>query len=627
MNDTWLERLRRDHPDKLRPLDEIFARIRRGQRIFIGTGCGEPQFLARSLAEYAQAHPKAIFDAELYHVWTLGVAPLVQEALEPHFRLNAFFVGDGARDAVNRGLADYTPVFLSQVPDLFRRGLVPVDVALIQTTPPDEHGYVNLGISVDIVRAAVESAAFVVAQVNRNMPWLDGDGSIPLSMIDAVVPHDEPLLEFDQTVPDEVADRIGRFVARIVQDGDTLQVGYGATPNAILEHLRDHRHLGIHSELIGDGVVALMQSGAIDNSRKSVDRGRAVGSFVMGRRETYAYLDRHPAVSLRTIDYTNDPLVIARQRNMTAINAALQIDLTGQATAESLGRRFFSGVGGQADFARGAVLAPGGKTILALQSTARGGTVSRIVSALAEGTGVTAHRGDVHYVVTEYGIAHLHGKNVRERAMDLIAIAHPDFRGALVEMARERHLVYSDQVFVPGKAGEYAEHLEAYRTTKTGLPILLRPVKLSDEALIEDFFRALSDRSLEMRYVGRQLSVPHARRQQLVGIDTTKEMVILAVVPEEEREKVVGLGEYYLDEAKHAAEVAFAVRDDHQGRGIGTELIHYLIFLAKRQGLHGFTAEVRRDNEPMLHLFRKMNFDIETRRDELVFDLTMTFRE
>jgi acyl-CoA hydrolase/RimJ/RimL family protein N-acetyltransferase len=623
-----LERWRERYPEKFATEETIFSKIRRGHHIFISTGCGEPQYLVRALVNYVQSHPKAIFDAEVFHVWTLGVAPYADEKFKYNFRHNSFFIGPNTREAVNQGLADYTPIFLSHVPRIFARGLVPIDVALIQTSPPDRHGYMSLGVSVDITKAATERASLVIAQVNSFMPRVHGDGFIHIEDVDFIVPYDEPLLEFHAPADNEIAQQIGKYVARIIQDGDTIQVGYGSIPNAILANLSEKKHLGVHTELLSDGIVVLMKQGVIDNSRKTIDRGKTVATFCMGSRETYEYLDDNPAIEFRTVDYTNNPLVIARHDNMTAINSALEIDLTGQASAESLGKTFFSGIGGQADFMRGAVLARNGKTILALPSTANNETVSRIVPFLREGAGVTLNRGDIHYVVTEYGIAYLHGKNVRERAMALIAIAHPKFRPWLIQEAKKLNLIYKDQAFIPGKRGEYPEELETYRTTKSGLEILLRPVKISDEHLLKDFFYALSDTSLYRRFISMRKDMPHERLQEFVVIDYTKELVILATIQKEEGvEEVVGVGQYAIDERTNTAEVAFVVRDDYQGQGIGTELLAYLTYLAKRQGLHGFTAEVLEENRPMLHLFEKMGFDIEKRRSEGVYELKMTFRE
>ncbi len=614
------------YPEKFPAEERIFNTIHPGNRIFIGTGCGEPQYLVRSLIEYVESHPKAFFDAELLQVWTLGVTPYADAKFKETFRYNSFFIGNNTRDAVNQGLADYTPVFLSQVPGLFQRKLVPVDVALIQTSLPDEHGFMSLGISVDIVKAAAENAALVIAQVNARMPRVLGETFINIKDVDFIVPCDEPLLEYTDTVSDEIAQKIGNYVARIVQDGDTIQVGYGSIPNAILAHLQNKEHLGVHTELLTEGIVDLMKRRVVDNSRKVLNPGKTVAAFCMGTQETYEYLHDNPGIEFRPVNYTNNPTVIARQRNMTAINSALEMDLSGQATAESIGKTFYSGIGGQADFMRGAVLSPGGKTILAMQSTAEDGTVSRIVPFLKEGAGVTLSRGDIHYVVTEYGIAYLHGKNIRERAMDLIAIAHPSFRSQLIEEARERKLIYSDQAFIPGVQGQYPAELEAYKTTRTGLRMLLRPVNLSDEHLLKDFFYSLSNDSMYHRFISSRTDMHHDRLQPFVVIDYTKEMVIVAVLKQQENEMIAGMGQYQIDGTSHSAEVSFVVRDDHQGKGIGAELLKYLTFLARKAGLLGFTAAVLMDNLHMLQLFEKMGFIIERRAEGGMYELKMSFR-
>ncbi len=623
-----MAKMRERYPDKFLPEKKIFARIRRGAHLFIGTGCGEPQHLVNMLAEYVRSNPKAVFDAEVFHVWTLGVAPYADDKFQRNFRHNSFFIGETTRNAVNEGLADYTPIFLSQVPDLFRRGFIPIDVALVQTSPPDRNGYMSLGVSVDITKAAVEKAALVICQINASMPRVHGDTFIHIDDVDLAVHCDEPLLEYAPVISDELADQIGKYVAQLIEDGDTIQVGYGSIPNAILVNLEDKKHLGVHTELVSDGIVNLIKKGIVDNSMKTLDRGKTVATFCMGTRETYEFLDDNPSIDFRTIDYTNNPLNIAQQRNMAAINSALEIDLTGQASAESLGKVFYSGIGGQADFMRGAVLAPGGKTILALPSTAEGGEVSRILPMIREGAGVTLNRGDVHYVVTEYGIAYLHGKNVRERAMELIAIAHPDFRSWLIEEAKRNNMIYKDQAFIPGKAGEYPEELEIFRGTASGAEILLRPVKISDEPLLKDFFYSLSDKSLYRRFVSTRQDMPHDRLQELVIIDYSKEMVILAMLQDEDGvETLAGVGQYSVNEGTHTAEVAFVVKDEYQDMGIGTELLSYLTQLAKRQGLHGFTAEVLAENKPMMHVFEKAGFDIEKSITSNVYELIMSFRD
>jgi len=621
--DDW----KRQFPAKFEPLEVIYNRIHRGDTIFIGSACAEPQHLVQELIRYVKSNPKAFFDAEVLHVRSLGVAPYATEKFKQNFRHNSFFIGDSTRDAINKGLADYTPIFLSQVPELFYRGLARIDIALIQTSLPDEHGYLSLGISVDIVKAAAEMAKLVVVQVNSHMPRVLGDTFIHVDDVDFIVPYDELILEYGPEADTEIAQNIGKYVSRLIEDGDTLQVGYGRIPNAVLSHLSDKKHLGIHTELMTDSIVELMKKGVIDNSRKTINPGKTVATFCMGHTEAYRFLHDNPAFDFRTIDYTNDPLVIAKHNNMVAINSALEIDLTGQATAESIGTLSHSGVGGQADFMRGAVLARGGKAILTLQSTAASDVVSRIVPSLKEGAGTTLIRGDIRYVVTEYGIAYLHGKNMRERAMELIGIAHPKFRPWLIEEAKKLNLIYGDQAFMPGKSGEYPERMETYRTTKDGLNIFIRPIKISDEPLLKDFVYSLSDQSMYRRFMSVRKDMPHERLQDLVIIDYTREVAILVFTTQDEKkELILGVGRYYIDPGMHTAEVAFAVRDDYQKRGIGTELLAYLTYLAKREGLLGFTAEVLAENRPMLHTFEKGGFDIKKTTVAGLCELKMTFK-
>jgi acyl-CoA hydrolase/RimJ/RimL family protein N-acetyltransferase len=622
---TTLTGLKEVYPEKFASPEVAFSKIHRGDRIFIGTGCGKPQYLVDEMVRFVEAHPKAFFDAEVLHLWTLGVSPYMREEVKRNFRLDSFFISGQTRDAVNQGLADYTAIFLAQVPDLFYSGAVPIDIALVQASPPDRFGYMSLGISVDIVRAAVDSAKLVICQVNEQMPRTHGDSFIHIRDVNYIFPHDEPLLEYEMEVPDEISHQIGKYVARLVEDGATIQVGYGKIPNAILKNLKGKHHLGVHTELLSNGIVELMKEGVIDNTKKAIDRNKTVATFSMGKRSTYEYLSDNPAIEFRPVEYTNDPMVIAQNSKMTAINTALEIDLTGQATAESIGSTFYSGIGGQADFMRGAVMAPHGKSILVIQSTAKNGEISRIVPTLSEGAGVTLTRGDVHYVVTEYGIAYLHGKNMRERAMELIGIAHPKFKSWLLREAKKLNLIYKDQAYIPGERGHYPEDLETYRTTTGGMEILLRPVRFSDEPLLKDFFYSLSDQSIYRRFISTRKDMPHERLQEFVVIDYMQEMVILAVIEQEERSIVIGVGQYGIDEASHTAEVALVVRDDYQNQGVGTSLLTYLTYLAKRKGLLGFSAEVLVNNQPMLHLFEKGGFAIEKRREAGAYELRMLF--
>jgi acyl-CoA hydrolase/GNAT superfamily N-acetyltransferase len=626
INLNW-DDIRKAWPEKFKAERFIFDEIHPGDKIFIGTGCGEPQHLVSELLDYVKKNPKAFLDAELINIVTLGVAPYTDEKFRYNFRLKSFFIGNSTRRVVNKAEADYTPIFLSAVPNLIRTERFPIDVALIQTTPPDKNGEMNLGVSVDIVKAALEKATLVVAQANSNMPYVHGEGKININDVDFIVPYDEPLLEYIEQVPGVIAQSIGRYVSSIIEDGSTIQVGYGSIPNAIASSFGGKKHLGIHTELLNDGIAELMKTGVVDNTEKSINHGKTIATFCMGKKETYDFIDENPNIEFRTIDYTNNPLIIAQNKRMTAINSALEVDLTGQATAESIGKVFYSGIGGQADFMRGAVLAPGGKTILALPSTADDGSVSRIVPFLKEGAGVTLTRGDIHYVVTEFGIAYLHGKSIRERAMDLIAIAHPRFRPWLVEEAKKLSLIFKDQAFIAGLKGEYPEDLEIQRTIKKGLKVLLRPVRISDEPMLKDFFYSLSDESMYQRFISARKDVPHEMLQDFVVIDYTQKMVILAVLGESGKETIIGIGQYSINRDMHTADIALAIRDEYQSQGLGTELIKYLTYLAKRKGLLGFTAEVLMGNQPVFKLFDKMGFDVHKKNESGVYEMKLLFKD
>ena len=558
--------------------------------------------------EYLNKDPAAFFDVDIYYVWTLLDNTDFYEKYKNNFRISSFFIGDPNRDAVNQGQADYTPVFTSKIPKLFNRKAFPIDIALIQTSLPDEHGYFNLGVNVDIVKAAVENASLIVVQANSYMPNVHGDGFIHINDIDYIIPHDEPLPEYILAEESDVELQIGKYVARLIQDGDTIQIGYGSIPAAVLSCLSNKKHLGVHSELLTDGIVNLMKEGVIDNSKKSLNKGKTIGSFCLGKKETYEFLNNNPAVELRRLDYVADLMNIALHDNMTAINTVLQIDLTGQATAESLGNVYHSGITGFANFMRATPLTRRGKTIIAMKSTAKNGEFSKIVPNLLEGAGVSVHRADAQYVVTEYGIAYLQGKNMRERAMELIAIAHPKFRPWLIEEAKARNLVYKDQKFVSGSRGKYMEEYETYKTTKTGLEILLRPIKISDEPRLREFFNSLSDDSLYTRFFSPLPYVPHESLQDIITADNAKGVSILAVIPDAENEIVIGMGQYSMNETDYSAEVSFATSDNYQNNGISSILLAHLTYLGMRNGLQSFTASVLIQNASMAHVLKKAGF-------------------
>lgn len=410
--------------------EAALAPLRDGMRVYLHGGAATPTPLIEALAMRA----RDLRDVETVSLHLEGPAPHVAPELAGHLRHNALFISANVREAVNSGRADFTPVFLSDIPALFSDGTLPLDVALIQVSPPDADGMCSLGVAVDVARPAATAARYVVAEVNAQMPFTHGASTIPLNSIDAYMETDRPLHEVACPTPSEEQRAIGRHVASLIEDGATLQLGIGAVAEAVLASLGDHRDLGVHTEMFSDGVVDLVEAGVITGARKHIHPGVIVSSFVLGTERLYRFVDRNPGVELYDSSYTNDPRVIAAHEEMVAVNSAIEVDLTGQVCADSIGPRFWSGIGGQIDFIRGAARAPGGRPIIALPSTALGGTRSRLVSQLAPGAGVVTTRGDVYFVVTEHGVAALHGRSVRQRAQALLDIAHPAFRE---DLARE----------------------------------------------------------------------------------------------------------------------------------------------------------------------------------------------
>lgn len=407
--------------------------IQSGNRVFVHTAAASPQQLVHAMT----ARSNELRAVEVVHLHTEGAAPYADPALASSFHPNVFFVAANMRGAVNEGHADYIPVFLSEVPGLFRKQVLPLDVALVQVSPPDKHGFCSLGISVDTSRAAVQTAKQVIAQINPNMPRTHGDGLVHVRDIDFAVEVDDPIPVHAPPVLTEIEYAIARYCAELIEDGATLQMGIGAIPDAVLSALTNHRDLGIHTEMFSDGIIDLVESGVLNGSKKRVHPGKIVATFSMGTRRLYDFIDDNPEVALLDVAYVNDTAVIRRNPRVTAINSAIEVDLTGQVGADSIGVRQYSGVGGQMDFIRGASLSEGGKPIIALPSlTGRG--ISRIAPYLKQGAGVVTTRAHVHYVITEYGVANLYGKNLRQRARALIDIAHPDHRATLEEQAFER---------------------------------------------------------------------------------------------------------------------------------------------------------------------------------------------
>lgn len=442
-----------DYRKKQMSPQEAVRAVSSGMRVYIHPGCAEPEALVEALIERAPF----VRDVEIVHLLTLGRADYIRPEMAGHFRHNAMFIGGNVREAVNDGRADYTPIFLSQIEGLFESGDMPLDVALIQVSPPDAHGFCSFGVGVDTTLTAAKTARYVIAQVNDQMPRTYGDSFIHTSELDAVVEVSRPLCELPKVEITEVHQAIARNVACLVEDGATLQLGIGGIPDAVLLQLANHKDLGIHTEMLSDSVIPLIESGVINGRRKTVHPRKIVVGFVLGSKELFSFVDNNPVFEFHPNSYTNDPILIAQNDNMVAVNSALQVDITGQVCADSVGTYFYSGIGGQVDFMRGASRSRGGKPIIALPATAKGGRISRIVPMLDPGAGVVTSRGTVHYVVTEYGIAYLHGRTIRQRAEALIQIAHPDFRNQLYDYCEstrwlQRPREQSTSVPPPGKA-------------------------------------------------------------------------------------------------------------------------------------------------------------------------------
>ena len=430
-----------EYARKVQTSDEALRCVESGMRVYIQPGCAEPETLVEALIRRGSS----VHDVEIVHMMTMGCAPYVAPEMEGRFRHNAMFIGGNVREAINEGRADYTPIYLSEIEELFESGAMPIDVALIEVSLPDSHGYCSFGVGVDTTLTAAKCARYVVAQVNGHMPRTYGDSFIHVSDIDVVVESSRPLCAMKPPQITDLHRAIARNVAGLIEDGAVLQTGIGGIPDAVLPFLSDRKDLGVHSELVSDGVMPLIEAGVITGARKNFKPRKIILGFALGTKKLFDFVDNNPIFEFHPTAYTNDPGLIARNDNMVAINSALQIYLTGQVCSDSVGTHFYSGIGGQVDFIRGASRSKGGKPIIAIPSTAKNGAISRIVPMLSPGAGVVTSRGLVRYVVTEYGVAYLHGKTIRERAQALIEIAHPNFREELYEYCEKTKWLHRPQ--------------------------------------------------------------------------------------------------------------------------------------------------------------------------------------
>ena len=620
---NWQEKYR----DMIMTPRKALSHIRSGNRVFLGTGCAEPEVLVEALVNNA----RKLADVEIIEFLTMGAAPYADTSCAEAFKVNSFFIGENIRHIYTEARGDYTPMLMFDIPDLLKSGQMPLDVALIQVSPPDIRGKMSLGISVDIVKSAAENASLVIAQVNPKMPWTRGDSLIDVYDLDILVPAETELLERTEVITSEVTDTIAHLVSALIPDGATLQLGFGTIPGfgciplAVTSYLNEKKDLGIHTEMISDEIMELMDAGVITGNQKAKDRGKVIGSFCMGSRKLYDYVDNNPVFSFRPTEYVNDANVIGQHNNMVTVNMALEIDLTGQVSSDLEEGHFYSGIGGQVDFNRGAARSRGGRPILVIPSTTIEGH-SRIKSRLSSGAGVVISRGTAHYVVTEYGSAYLQGKSVQDRTLALISIAHPDHRAQLLKEAIDAKFIRQEFADVEGK---FVVASQSYMRTKyllqDGTEINFRPIHPTDEPRMRDLLYDLSQETIYYRFMSHQERFGQWQIQNFVYVDHRKDVAIVGTLPEAHGDEIIVVGRYYLDEHTNRAEVAFVVRDEWQNKGLGTFVFNHLVNIAKANGITGFTAEVLRNNNRMQAIFNHSDCNITSNIEEGVYSFIMDF--
>jgi acyl-CoA hydrolase/GNAT superfamily N-acetyltransferase len=583
--------------------------VRPGDRVFVGSACATPRALVEAL-ERLETPPEGV---ELVHFLTdrIGFGDPPSTA----YRHRVFYVGRDVEALLGSGFVEYLPLSLADVPRLIRSGRMPIDVALIQVAPPDRDGACSLGISVDVTQAAALAARTVIAEVNASMPRTRGDSRIPMDSIDWLVEVDTPVIEYLHEPADDVAEQIARYVARLVDDRATLQVGLGRIPNQMLRHLTNRHELAIHSDVITEPVADLVAAGVV--------AGPVAASFAMGTRRLYDLVDDDARFSFHPIDYICDPIVIARTRRMVSVTQAFLIDLTGQVCTESLDGRLYGGVSTGPAFHRGALASPGGMAIVCLASRTPDGRPA-IRAELRPGEPVAIPRADVHWVITEYGTAYLLGRSLAERAVALVEIAHPDDRTALLEDAVTRRLVPPTQKLRSRAAYPVTEERDAQ--LRDGREIRIRPTRTTDSGALQELFFRLPEEDVRTRFFQKLTSLTDAAAQHLCSVDYEEEMAFAAVTGPPERERIVGTSCYYLNPATRLAEVAYMVDPDWQGVGLGGMLHHRLVEYARGREIRGFTADVLVENASMLRVFRRAGHDLTLSTSRGVHEVTMIFR-
>lgn len=608
-----------DTKRKLKTPAEAVAMVKSGDQIYLGTGCATPRVLARAL----ELHKGDLANITLFHFLTDGALPHDRETARTRFQHRCFFVGMDVRAAVKQRQADYIPISIAQVPKLIDSGRLATDVAFVQVSPPDKHGYVSLGVSVDITRAVALAAKTIIAEINPHMPRTLGNSFLHLDQIHVLVPVDEPIIEYTHPPADAVAQQIARYAARIIDNNSTLQIGLGRIPNEMIKHLTDRQNLGIHSDVITDPIVDLIEKGVITGKAKGLHPGQIVTSYCLGTRRLYDLIDQNPLFAFHPIDYVCNPTVLAGNNQLVSVTQAFAVDLTGQVCADQFQGEFYSGVSTQPDFLRGAANSPGGKPIICLASTTDDGQESRIRPLLRMGEGVTVARSDVHYVITEYGCAYLFGKSIRERALALIEIAHPEFRPWLLEEAKRLGYVRPDQTLRSRVAYPVREERETQ--LKNGVNILIRPSKASDINGLQDFFHRLSTEDIYTRFFQDLKFLPTSVAEHLCNVDYETEMACVAVTGQRENEMIIGSACYFVNPTSNLAEAAYMIHPGWQGLGLGGILQQWLIEYARVRGLRGFTLEILTTNSKMIRLAKSAATKVSIERSGDTYEVVMIF--
>ncbi len=603
---------------------EAISLIKPGRRVFIGSSCGEPQHLVRVLSESSENFT----DIEIVRLLTLETTPLTliaNKTKTQSLNIRSFYLGSAKSRGLARNIRFITPINLSAIPRLFKSRLLPIHVALIQVSPPDDFGWMSLGVSVDITQAAASSADLVIAQVNPKMPRVLGRSFIHVNDVDIFVEHEEDLLTIGELPDLESANKIAGHIARLVSDGSTIQMSLGVTPGAVLLAFSDKNDLGIHTQYLTDSIMHLYSKGVITNRKKGFNEGKIVASSAIGSVNLYDFMHDNPAIEFHPSDYVNDPGIVARHKKMVTLNVAMTMDLTGQIAADALPYNHFSGVTGMVDFIRGAAQAEGGKSIIMIPSASADGKKSRIVPFLSD-TAIVVPRGDAQYVVSEYGAVNLFGKSIQERATAMISIAHPKFREELFHNAKRLGLLGEERTLKESIQGVYPIKLEETLIIDNET-VTIRPAKPVDERRIQEHFYNLDKHDVASRFFHEKTRFVQDEMEGVSHIDYIKDLTVIALVGEFGFGRVVAVGEYLLDPAKNMAEVAFSVIREYQGKRLGKILLKKLSEAALENGIRGFFAYTSPGNQGMIRLFQTLPYKIRTTFEDDMIMLSCSFDE